>query len=267
MAPGVIDAVGAGVDPGRVGERVWVYEATLHHAFGTAAEYAVLPAGFAVRLPDGIDFALGASLGVPAMTAHRAVFGGGPVTGQTLLVAGGAGSVGRFAVQLARWGGAHVIATAGAPGQAAIARAAGAAAVFDYRDENLAAQIEDAAQATPSGAVDRVVEVQIGRNIAIDARVVRPHGTIVSYATSDDAAEIAPFPLRPLLSKSITVQWILVYTMSQAAKDQAATDVTQALRDGAISAVIAETFPLREIARAHALVGLAGAGGKVLVEI
>ena len=264
---GVIDAVGTGVDGARVGERVWVYEATIHNAFGTAAEYVVVPASYAVRMPEGVGFDIGASLGVPAMTAHRAVFGGGPVDGRTVLVAGGAGSVGRFAVQLARWGGAQVIATAGSPAQAEVARQAGAAAVFSYRDADLAERIEAAAKATPSGGVDRIVEVQIGSNIDVDARVIRPNGTIVSYATSDDAAERPAFPLRPLLTKGITVQWILVYTMLQAAKDQAAADLTRALKDGAISAVVAARFPLRDIAQAHARVGVGGAGGKVLVNI
>ncbi len=264
---GVIDAVGPGVDAQRVGERVWVYEATIHNAFGTAAEFVVVPAAFAIPLPGGVDHELGASLGVPAMTAHRAVFSGGPVVGRTVLVAGGAGSVGRFAVQLARWGGAQVIATAGSPGQADIARQAGAIAVLDYRSGDLRDQIDAAAKATPSGAVDRIVEVQIGRNIGTDAAVIRPNGTIVSYATSDDENEQPAFPLRPLLTKGITVQWIMVYTMPQEAKDQAAADLTRAMNEGALSAVVAERFTLQDIGKAHERVGLGGAGGKVLIQV
>jgi NADPH2:quinone reductase len=264
---GVIDATGPGVPPERVGERVWVFEATIHNAFGTAATFVVVRSACAIRLPDGAGFELGASLGVPAMTAHRAVFSGGPVAGKTVLVAGGAGSVGRFAVQLARWAGAAVIATAGSPAQAEIACQAGATSVFGYKDVDLAERIEAAAKATISGGVDRIVEVQIGRNIGTDARVIRPNGTIISYASSEDLAEQPVFPLRPLLTKSVTVQWIIVYTMPQAAKDQATRDITHALEENAISAVIAKRFPLNQIAEAHRLVGLGGAGGKVLVQI
>src|SRR5438094_1431594 len=156
---GVIEAVGAGVDPGRVGDRVWLWLAAAGRRWGTAAEWTAVPQDQAVPLPGGASRELGASLGVPAMTAHWCVFADGPVTGKTVLVAGGAGAVGHFAIELAVRAGARVIATASSQEKAELARKAGAAHVVNYRDADAADQIRAAV-----GQTDRVVEVALGAN-------------------------------------------------------------------------------------------------------
>lgn len=181
---GVIDAVGAGVPANRIGERVWVFNAQSYRPFGTAAEFTVVPAERAVRLPDAIDFAAGACLGIPALTAHAAVFAAGPVRDLDVLVAGGAGNVGQAAVALAAWGGARVIATVGGEVQGDLARSAGAEHVLDYRASDLAARIR---VLTEARGVARIVEVAFGRNISIDAAVIAQHGTIAVYATGADS--------------------------------------------------------------------------------
>ncbi len=264
---GAIEAVGPGVDRGRIGQRVWVYEAQRDgRALGTCATYVVVPADHAVPLPDGIDDDTAAALGVPAMTAHRCLFQDGPVTGKTVLVAGGAGAVGQCAVQLAKWGGAaRIIATTGSDEQAAVARASGADVVLNYRDPDLVAKLRAAAGG--ERAIDRVVEVAFSRNIDLDAAVLKPGGAVASYFNGPDGAPIATVPYGVLSSMCITVHFVLVYTMGAAAHAQAAADINAALVAGILRPRIARRFPLAELAEAHDAVGLMGAGGKILVTI
>lgn len=265
---GVIDAIGDGVAATRIGERVWVYEATLvGQKQGTAAEYCVVPSEYAVPLPEKADFSFGASLGVPAMTAHRAVFSEGPVEGKTVLVAGGAGSVGRFAVQFARWGGAHVIATAGSDEKAEIARAAGAQEVFSYRSSTLAQDIARYAAQTDSGGIDHVVEVHFRDNIALDAQILKTNGSVSLYGSSDDANERPAVPMRDLLRKGINLRWVMVYALAREQRAAAIHDIERAIREGAITPLVAKRYKLDNLAQAMAFVGVAGSGGKVLVDI
>ena len=175
---GVVEAVGEGVDPRRVGERVWLYFAAWQRQFGTAAELCTLPADQAVPLPDGARFDLGASLGIPALTAHRCLFADGPVDGRTVLVQGGAGAVGHAAIELARWRGARVLATVSDDEKGALARAAGADVVVDYRREDAAERIRAEA---PDG-VDRIVEVALHHDVDLDRQVIAPHAAVSSYA-------------------------------------------------------------------------------------
>lgn len=264
---GEIEAVGPNVDPARVGERVWVYEAQRDgRALGTCATFVVVPADHAVAVPEGIDDDTAAALGVPAMTAHRCLFIDGPVTGKTVLVAGGAGAVGQCAVQLAKWGGAgRIIATAGSDAQADVARASGADVVLNYRDPDLVAQVRSAAGG--DRAIDHVVEVAFSQNIDLDAAVLKPGGSVASYFNGPDGAPTAAVPYQTLSSMCITVHFVLVYTMGQAAHDQAARDINAALTAGVLRPRIAQRFPLAELAAAHEAVGLNGRGGKVLVTI
>ncbi len=265
---GVIDAIGDGVAATRIGERVWVYEATLvGQKQGTAAEYCVVPTEYAVPLPEKADFSFGACLGVPAMTAHRAVFSEGPVEGKTLLVAGGAGSVGRFAVQLARWGGAHVIATVGSDEKAAIARAAGAQEVFSYRSSTLAQDIAKYAAKTDSGGVDHVVEVHFRDNIALDAQILKTNGSVSLYGSSDDANEQPAVPMRDLLRKGINLRWVMVYALAPEPRAAAMHDIDRAIREDAITPLVAKRYKLDDLAQAMSFVGVTGSGGKVLVDI
>src|SRR5262252_6354422 len=168
---GVIEAVGPGVDPGRVGQRVWLWLAAAGRRWGTAAEWTVVPARQAALLPDGASFDLGASLGVPAMTAHHCLFSDGPITGQTVLVAGGAGAVGHFAIELAKRAGARVVTTVSSPQKAALAEKAGADLVVNYRTGDAVDQVR------AFGPVDRVIEVALGANLQLDLATARPHGT------------------------------------------------------------------------------------------
>lgn len=265
---GVIDEVGEGVSPARIGERVWVYEATLvGRRQGTAAEFCVIPAAYAINLPANADFSFGATLGVPAITAHRCVFADGPVRGLTVLVAGGAGSVGRYGVQLAKWGGARVIATAGSPEQMAIAKAAGADEVLNYREPDLAGRIRAAGALTHSGGVDRVVEVHFRDNVALDAEILKTNGSVSIYGSSMDRNEQPVVPVRGLLGKAINLRWVMVYALAPGPRAQAIADISQAITDGALSPVVAARYALSELPQAMVKVGVGGVGGKILIDI
>jgi NADPH2:quinone reductase len=261
---GVIDAVGAGVDAARVGERVWVYEATLGRPFGTAAQYTTVPAHKAVRLPEGVGFDAGACMGIPAMTAHRCVFADGPVTGKTILVQGGAGAVGYYAVQMAKLGGAaRVIATVSRDEQAARARDAGADEVVNYRTEQVSARVKAIAGAEP--AVDRVIEVAFGVNVRTDVAMLKPNGVIATYAS--DAIPEPPIPFWPMLAKDLAVRFVLVYAMGEQAHAEAAAWISNALSRGALKHQFFRTFALDDVVAAHEATEAMSNVGKVLVRI
>jgi NADPH:quinone reductase len=271
---GSIDAVGEGVDPARVGERVWLWEAAWQRPGGTAQAYVVLPERQAVKLPDVASFDLGASLGIPALTAHRCltVAEGGPerlrpgaLGGRTVLVAGGAGAVGHAAIQLARWAGAHVIATVSSASKAQLARAAGADHVVDYRSGDAAAEISRLA----SEGVSAAVEVAPGANAALDAAVLAPNGTVAAYA-NERGGDVA-LPVRELMPRNVRYQFVLVYTVPSAAKQHALADVAAAVADGALpvgeeAGLPLHRYPLEQTAAAHAAVE-GGAVGKVLIDV
>ena len=254
---GVIDAVGAGVDETRIGERVWLLMAAVRPV-GTAAEWTVVPAGHAVPLPDGISLDLGASLGVPAMTAYHCVFADGPVEGQTVLVSGGAGAVGHFAIELARRGGARVISTVSGPEKAELATKAGAHLVVNYTDEDAVDQIKAFAP-----AVDRVVEVAIGTNLGMDLELSRSGTTVVSYA----AAGADPvLPVRACMSANVVLRFMLLYGVPRPALMAATRAITDALTAGDLTELPVHRFSLDGIAAAHEAQE-AGVTGKVLVEL
>jgi NADPH2:quinone reductase len=257
---GTIDAVGDGVDEARIGQRVWVYFAAWRRAWGTAAQWTVLPSAQAVPLPDGASLELGASLGIPALTAHRCLFADGQVDGRAVLVAGGAGAVGHAAIELARRAGARVVATVSSDHKAQLARAAGADATIDYRDADAAAQV----MAVSSGGVDRVVEVALASNLELDLQVVAPNAAIASYA-SEAGGEVT-LPVRRLMSPNIVLRFVLVYTMPADALAAAVDEVTAALAAGALTTLPVHRFVLEEIAAAHDAVE-SGIVGKVLVDL
>ncbi len=252
---GVIEAVGAGVDPGRVGERVWLWFAAAGRRWGPAAEWTALPARQASPLPDGASFELGATLGVPAMTAHHCLFSDGPVRGQTVLVAGGAGAVGHFAIELAKRAGARVVTTVSSPDKAALAEKAGADLVVNYRSPDTADQIK------AFGPVDRVIEVALGANLELDLAVARPHATIVTYA----AEAVNPaLPVRACMTANVTLKFVLLYGVPMAELEQTAADITAALAGGELTGLPAHRFALADIAAAHEAAE-GGAVGKVIV--
>jgi NADPH:quinone reductase len=271
---GVVDAVGDGVDGLLPGDRVWVVLAQREKAHGTAAEYTVQDAAHVIPLPEGASYDLGASIGVPAITAHRALtsteFGPsrlapGSMTGMTVLVAGGAGAVGNAAIQLARWAGATVVTTVSGPEKAALATAAGAQHVVNYRDGDTEAAILEVA---PDG-VDLVVEVAPAQNNDLDVAVTKVHGTVAIYA--NNGGDEYTVPLRPTFSKNLRYQYLILYTLDERLLRAAVEDVSSALRDGALrvgedAGVPLHHFPLEGAAAAHDAVE-AGAIGKVLVDI
>jgi len=259
---GVVEAVGAGVPPSRVGERVWLFNAQWRRPFGTAAGYVALPAAQAVRLPDHVTFAEGACLGIPAMTAHRCLFADGPVGGLVVLVTGGAGAVGHAAMQLAAWGGATVIATVSSEAKAAAARAAGTHHVVNYKTENV---IERVRTLTGGRGVDRIVEVDFGANLPVSREVLKPNGTIAAYASMGNPEPALPY--YPLMLQNVNLRLVFVYEIPPAAMGQACSAITAWLESGKAAQLIAARLPLVQLAAAHEMVEGGRQIGNVVVEL
>ncbi|MEU8341010.1 NADPH:quinone reductase [Spirillospora sp. NPDC048832] len=271
---GVIDAVGAGVDPGRAGERVWLFMAAAGRPTGTAAEFTVVPAEQAVPLPGAAGFDVGAALGVPALTAHRALtvsedgprrLRPGALAGRTVLAAGGAGAVGHAVIQLARWAGATVIGTVSGPEKARLATAAGAHHVVNYREGDPAAAIRAIA---PDG-VDIVAEVALGANLALDLAVLRTRGTIATYA--NDGGRPVDLDVMRNMVLNTRLQFLVLYTAGLDVRTAAVEDVAAAVRDNALPVgeehgLPLHRFPLSRTSAAHRALE-EGAVGKVLVDV
>jgi NADPH2:quinone reductase len=255
---GVIDAVGAGVDASRVGQRVWTWLAAAGRRWGTAAQWSVLPSRQAVPLPDGASDELGACLGVPAITAHRCLVADGSVAGKNVLVAGGAGAVGHFAIELAKFFSARVATTVSGPQKAELARQAGADLVVNYRDPDAADELRAFAP-----TMDRIVELALGANLELDLAVSGPSTHIVDYAAEPSDPVL---PVRRLMNANVTLRFVLLYGIPAEAADRAVTDISAALAAGALTELPVTTFPLDEIVAAHEAVE-AGHVGKVVVEI
>ena len=261
---GIIEAVGKGVDSARVGQRVWVYQAQYGRHLGTAAEYVCVPDVMAPLLPEEADFKIGACIGIPMMTAHRCVFSDGNVDGKTVLVTGASGRVGHYAVQWAKLGGAdRVIATAGNDeGRRKIAESSGADLVLDYTSDDLADQI---LSGSDGKGVDRIVEVEFGANLGVSTQVLKTGGVIASYASSSNPEPKLPF--YPMMFNNISLQMILVYNMSAAAKQQAVTDIQAALTAERLTHRIATSFALKHTANAHEAIEQGGQAGCVVIDI
>jgi NADPH:quinone reductase len=271
---GVVEAVGPGVEEALLGLRVWIWEAAYQRPEGTAQEYALVPRHQVAHLPDVASYDLGASLGVPFLTAHRALtvteggplrLGPGTLQGRTVLVSGGAGAVGNAAIQLARWCDALVITTVSSPEKANLAARAGADHVIDYRQQDVVAEVRKIA---PDG-VDTIVEVAAAANAEIDAGVVGLHGSVAVYA--DDGGAPLTVPVRPLMMVNARWQFVLVYTAPRDWKRRAVDDVSAAVLEGAVrvgeeAGLPLHHFPLERTADAHAAVE-SGVIGKVLVDV
>lgn len=259
---GVVDAVGTGVSADRVGRPVWVHSANHLRPLGTSAEYVTVPAAQAIPLPDGVSFVEGACLGVPALTAHRCVFADGPVEGRTVLVTGGAGAVGRYAVQMAALAGAEVIATASTPDKRRAASDAGARHVVDRRRTDAA---ETVSRLVGPGGVDRVVDVAFGANLALSSAVVGLNATIATYGSDAEPEPVLPF--YPLMRRGVTIRTVLVFVMPAPALAAAIRDVTAHLEAGRLTHLVAEQYPLGNIAAAHRAVERGSHLGRILLAV
>ncbi len=259
---GVIESVGPGISVDRIGQRVWVYQAQFGRNCGTAAQYVSLPAALAAALPENTGFDVGACMGIPAMTAHRCVFGAGDPSGKTVLVTGASGRVGFYVAQWAKLAGARVIGTAGSDERCAVAAQTGADEILNYRSEDLVKRIEDI---TGGAGVDHIVDVEFGINAAVSAAVLKNCGTISTYSSS-----LAPQPVIPfyqMMFKNITLNMVLVYNMPDEAKQRAVDDIYEALENNRLKHRIAETWSLEQTAKAHESIEAGGRDGCVVVTI
>ncbi|MFL4971570.1 MAG: NADPH:quinone reductase [Xanthobacteraceae bacterium] len=257
---GVIDSVGDGVPKARLGERVWTWNAQWKRAFGTCAEHVVLPAAMAVRLPDDVAFEDGACLGIPAMTACHAVAVAEAWAGSTLLIAGGAGGVGHYAVQFAKARGAVVIATVSSEEKAKLALDAGADHVIDYKREDVGARVMEL---TDQAGVDAVIELDLAANARLLPAVLRPRGTVVVYGTRAEAQ----IPAQWLLVNAVALKFIFVYELSPEEREAAVGTITRMLAEKRLVNNVALTFPLDDIVAAHETVEQGKAAGNVVVRL
>ncbi|MFM1917506.1 MAG: hypothetical protein RJB01_1021 [Actinomycetota bacterium] len=255
---GVIDVVGASVDPSRIGERVWVMLAADNNAYGTAAEYCVVDVKHVLPLPADVPFEMGATLGVPAVTAAYCLFADGPIDGQQVLIHGGAGGVGRAAIQLAKWAGATVLATASTPEKQVIAREAGADFVFDYRDPDVAESIRAVAP-----KIRRIIEVNLNANMDLDLAVSNPGTVIVVYAAD---GEDPVLPRRRFMSACVTLQFMLLYNTEPQKFTKALEATQEALAAGALTMPPVRYFGITEIVDAH-LAQEAGPESRILIDL
>ena len=257
---GVITAVGSNVSPQRIGERVWFTQIARPGSHGTAAQFIAIPDDRALQLPDDVSLEFGACLGIPFITAHRALTCDAPIAGTTVLVTGGGGAVGNAAIQLGVMLGATVIATASTPEKIEAAKAAGAHHVFDYRQDDLASKIRSVA---PDG-IDRIVEVAIGQNLPVSLQVLKQEGLIVSYAAEAKDPVIAT---RPMMTLNLLVRYLLLYFLTPEQMAAAFADIQRALNDGRIRQHLpVRVMKLEEIAAAQDLVE-AGTYGRILIDL
>ena len=257
---GVIESVGPGVPEDRVGQRVWVYQAQYGRRLGTAAEYVVLDSNRAIHLPDNTEFSVGACLGIPVMTAHRCVYSDGDISGQVVLVTGGAGRVGYYAIQWALIAGAEVIATASNDADRDTCLALGASAVVNHREPDWGKQVLIASQGKK---VDRVIDVEFGANLPQILNCIATSGVVTTYSSTQVKQPSLPFI--EMMFMDLTLRMILVYAMPESAKVQAIEAITEALQAGKLQHRIAHKVTLDQIAKGHKLVEQGGFGGCVIV--
>ncbi|MDP6147218.1 MAG: NADPH:quinone reductase [Gammaproteobacteria bacterium] len=243
---GIIAAVGEGVDESRMGERVWIWNGAFGRAHGTCAELIALPSEQAVSLPEGSDFEAAACLGIPASTAYYGMLCDGSVEDQTVLVTGGAGAVGYYGIQLAKWSGASVIATVSGDEKAAVASEAGADLIINYKNEDVVGSIHDF---TNGEGVDRILEVEFGGNLSVSEQVIKPNGTIASYGS---VAVMEPtLPFYNLMFKGVKLNTYLIYIVSESDRNMIVNGLNDAMNDQALTHLISESYALDDIIDAH----------------
>jgi NADPH2:quinone reductase len=259
---GVVDEAGAGVDAAWLGRRVWLYNGQRGgRLLGTAAEYIALDADLVSELPDNTGFVEGACLGIPCMTAHRVVTLGGDLAEKTVLVTGGAGAVGHYAIQWAKHFGARVIATVSSAEKAAHAKEAGADLIVNYRSDDVVASVREY---TGESGVHHVVEVDFGGNLAVTLQTVAPNGSIAYYASRGNVAPVVPAP--EVMRRNLSIHGVLLNGAPHAARKRAQSDIVQALRKGGLLHTVSAVYPLARTADAHAAVEYAAKNGTVVVD-
>ncbi|MBT5941139.1 MAG: NADPH:quinone reductase [Rhodospirillaceae bacterium] len=257
---GLIDAVGESVDTKLIGTKVWVLNAQYGRAFGTAAEYVVLPQNLVFPVPSGVDFAEAACFGIPFLTSHHALTIDGDISGQTVLIQGGAGGVGHHLIQTAKWMGANVITTVSSDEKAAYAANAGADNVLNYRTDTY---IQELLDITDGRGVDRIIEVDLAANGKTYSQILAPGGTAVVYGS----APIAELPSMDFIRRGATLKWFIVYELDDNQRQAGATALEKIIADGALSTTIAKKYPLEETSAAHNMVEKGAHMGNVVIEI
>ena len=246
---GVIDQVGEGISRARLGQRVWIFGAQHGRPHGTAADYVVLPARQAVPLPPDATLSEGVCAGVPVVTAYHALFADGDISGKTVLVTGGTGRVGAYAVQLARWAGARVIATCGNAANCEEALTLGADAALNYKEPNLKERILEAA----SGPVDRIVEVSFGSNVGLLPDILKPNGWIATYAS--DAVPEPSFPFNKWMAGNVNIRMFTIYQLPEDVQDDLFNQIVPILTSDTLVHRVGERFAFEDMVKAHEAVG------------
>ena len=259
---GNIEAVGNGVDKNRIGERVWLWNGAFGRAFGTCAEYISLPANQAVEMPENSTFEAGACMGIPASTAYHGVFSGGSVKNKTLLVTGGAGAVGHYAIQLAKWDGAQVVATVSSPEKGLAAKEAGVDLVVNYKTDDVVEAVNDF---TSGKGVDRIVEVEFGGNLSISEQIIKTNGVIAAYGSV--AVGNPELPFYNLMFKNAVLKMYLIYIVPSEARMNIINGLTKALSENALVHQIAKSFDLTETIQAHKTVEAGKLIGNTIINL
>ena len=259
---GVIEAVGDNVDEKRIGERVWIWNGQWKRAFGTAAEYICVTQDQAVPLPASTSFETGAALGIPGLTACHCIFGDGDISDKTILISGGGGTVGNLAVQMAHAGGARVLATASGEDNIKRVKSAGADHVFDYKNPNLADEILDA---TGGSFIDRIIEVEFGKNADTNAKVIKENGRIISFGSAQDMTPTLPF--YPLLFKAVKLEFVLVYLLTADQRKKAISRLHRLLNADQLQVPVQKIYDLSDCAAAHQAVEAGSRSGTVVLKI
>jgi len=259
---GVIESVGEGVSSQRVGERVWVYQAQFGRRFGSAAQYLAIDTARAAILPETTSFEVGACLGIPVMTSHRCVFLDGPVKGLTVLITGGAGRVGYYAIQWAKQAGARVITTASNDIDKGICESIGASFVVNHRQENWA---EAVMSYTGGQKIDRVIDVEFGANLPEVLKLIGTGGAIATYSSTQIKEPKLPF--LQMMYLNLSIHLVIVYAMPEEAKRAAIIDINNKLSNNELQHRVAHVLDFEDMVRSHELIEQGGFGGSVVVRI
>ena len=259
---GIIIDVGKNVNPNRVGEKVWIWNAAFGRPNGTCAELIALPEDQAVAMNDNVSFEAGACLGIPASTAYYGIFANGSIENKTLMITGGAGAVGFYGIQLAKWAGANVISTVSSEKKAKIAKDAGADLILNYKEDDIVNSVLDY---TKGDGVDRVLEVEFGGNILINQNIVKPNGTIAAYASATVMEPTLPF--YNLMFKGIKINTFLIYSISKEERKKVTEGISKALNENAIKHIIASTHSIESVVDAHYAVESNKNIGNVIINI